>query len=141
MTNDELHKEVRAAYREQHHKYTYYIIALCVAAIAFSVHQTMGLKMKLTQIPLGAAIVCWIFSIYQGLTYLQGVITLLADNILLFETLKHLQYPMSTQEVSKLFLDTLGPLTKKNEKRPKLQVYSFYLGAMFFIAWRIAEML
>jgi hypothetical protein len=141
MTNDELYKEAREAFREQAHKYTYYLIALCVACIAFSVHQTMGLKMKLTQIPLGAAVICWIFSIYQGLTYLQGVIKLLSDNLTIFEVLKQNPTTMTTPEVSQMFIEILGPMSKKNEKKPRLQVYSFYLGTIFFIAWRIVEML
>lgn len=141
MTNDELHKEARESYRAQHIKYTYYIIALSVAAIAFSVHQTFELKLKITQIPLGLAMFCWIFSIYYGLSFLQGNLKLLADNILLFETLKQLPYTMENQEVSKLFLETLGPLSKKNEKKPKIQLYSFYIGTIFFIIWRVIEMI
>jgi len=141
MTNEELHNEARESYRAQHIKYTYYIIALSVAAIAFTVHQTFELKIKITQIPLGLAISCWIFIIYNGLSFLQGNLKFLADNILLFEMLKQLPYAMDNQEVSKLFLETLGPLSKRNEKKPKMQLYSFYLAIIFFISWRVIEMI
>jgi hypothetical protein len=41
--------ELFRAFRQQQEKYVYYIIALCVTAIGFSVYKTNGLALKYTQ--------------------------------------------------------------------------------------------
>ena len=42
----EQQKELSKHFREQQVKYIYYIIALCVAAIGFTVHETLGLPVN-----------------------------------------------------------------------------------------------
>lgn len=73
-------EEIRTQYRQQQEKYIYYIIALCVAAIGFSVHKTIGLPLKWTQVPLGIAVLSWGMSIYYGLRFLRGGLNILYDN-------------------------------------------------------------
>ena len=62
----QLHKELR----EKQEKYAYYIIALCVTAIGFSVIRTTGQPLKLIQIPVALAVLCWAVSIYCGLNFI-----------------------------------------------------------------------
>jgi hypothetical protein len=62
----QLHKE----FREKQEKYTYYIIALCVTAIGFSVLQTTGQPLKVMQLPLAVAVISWGISIYCGLQFI-----------------------------------------------------------------------
>lgn len=64
-------KEIQKQFRQQQEKYTYYVIALCVAAIGFSVHKTIGLPLKWIQIPLGVAVLFWGISIYCGLNFIR----------------------------------------------------------------------
>ena len=52
-------KELLNIFRQQQEKYVYYLIALCVTSIGFSVYKTSGVPIKGIQIPLAVAVLSW----------------------------------------------------------------------------------
>ena len=71
-------KEVNASSE----KYVYYVIALSVTCIGFSVVRTSGSNLQVTHLPLAGAVLCWGISIYCGLTILRKtVVYLLKDTM------------------------------------------------------------
>jgi hypothetical protein len=76
-------KEIQSQFRQQQQKYTYYIIALCVTAIGFSIHITLGQALNYSQIPLALAVISWGISVYCGFRFITyGLIILFANNAL-----------------------------------------------------------
>ena len=61
-------KEIQKQFRQQQEKYVYYVIALCVAVIAFSIHKTTGKSLAWSQIPLAIAVLFW-FDCFYLLAY------------------------------------------------------------------------
>src|SRR5690606_18949994 len=74
-------KELRIQFRQQQEKYVYYVIALSVSSIAFSVYQTTGRHLEWSHIPLGVAVLSWGLSVFCGLRFLAYVISTLYSNI------------------------------------------------------------
>lgn len=72
--------DLQKQFREKQEKYVYYIIALCVAAIGFSVTKTSGDILRWSQLPLGIAVLCWGLSIYCGLKFIAYVLSNLFAN-------------------------------------------------------------
>src|SRR5690606_10460858 len=83
--NSKIQVDIQKQFREGQTKYRYYIIALCVAAIGFSIHETADSQIKLIQIPLAIAIVSWSLSIYFGLKAANTVLNALYKNNQYFE--------------------------------------------------------
>lgn len=73
-------KELRDSFRQQQERFVYYVIALSVTAIGFSIYTTTGQPLKWSQIPLGLSVVAWGLSIYCGLTFLRYAISTLFSN-------------------------------------------------------------
>src|SRR6478735_3378267 len=127
MTNEEHLKELRQEHRQQQQKYIYYIIALSVAAIAFSVNQTMVQSLRMEQIPLGFAVLCWGASIYLGLNYLQNYLIVLSKNSAYFNTLIELEADGKRVKNSKeILIAALEPIIDKNSKIFDMQNFTFY---------------
>jgi len=68
-------KEIQRQFRQQQEKFVYYLIALSVTSIGFSIYKTTGQPLKWTQIPLGMSILCWGLSVFCGLRFLKYVIS------------------------------------------------------------------
>jgi threonine/homoserine/homoserine lactone efflux protein len=73
-------KEIQQQFRQQQEKYVYYVLALSVASIAFTIHQTTGLGLHFSQIPAAIAVLSWAGSIYCGLLFMRFVISTLYAN-------------------------------------------------------------
>lgn len=66
----ELINDIAKKFLDRHEKYIYYIVALCVASIGFSVYITIGKPLSRTYILLGLAVSSWGISIFCGLKFL-----------------------------------------------------------------------
>lgn len=115
-------------------KFMYYMIALAVTSIGYSVHISMDLKFVYMQIPLALAIICWGFSVYSGLTYLSEINALAKQNI------RHLQIKGErtshyiSEEEDKLITIIETTITRI------ISLYHwnkrwFYSGLFFFVVW------
>lgn len=138
-------EELIKQFREQQQKYAYYIIALCVAGIGFSVQQTLGTKLSLTQIPLAVAILSWCISIYLGLKFLNIQIAAIYKNHALIEISEgRSKISGDHPENIKIGIETITKILEKDSNNAmnsaKWQDIFFYIGVFAFISWRILEM-
>lgn len=74
MNNDQL-RSLEEHHREQLQKYAYYLIALAVTCVGFSIHNTASSKLEWTHLLLGIAVLFWSISINKGLRLLRARIT------------------------------------------------------------------
>ena len=139
---DSVQLEVLKSLNQLQEKYIFYIVALCVSAIGFSIYCTIGKHLNLQQIPLGFAVISWAVSIFCGLHFVKWSIEVKRTNFQEFDLPKiRLERGEQTYEYVK------GILTDKKNKHSKLvirmsliQEYSFYSGVLFFLIWHILEM-
>jgi len=77
--NDENLIEIYRQLSQLQEKYTFYIVALCVSSIGFSVYCTMGKPIHWTHLPLGIAVLSWAISIFCGLKYIEEISSIKTD--------------------------------------------------------------
>lgn len=136
---------IQQEFREKQEKYVYYLIALSVSSIGFSIFKTENQGLNYSQIPLGLAVIFWTISIYCGLNFLKFVISNLYANNIYFEIING-NYPNigNHPELIKAGVSGFEKAIKSNgdtmAKYFKIQGYLFYLGILFFILWHIIEM-
>jgi hypothetical protein len=137
----EIQKELRLQFRQQQEKFVYYIIALSVSAIAFSIYRTNGEHLKFTQIPLALAVLSWGISIYCGISFLKYSISILYNNNTYYE-IKFDQ--TENPELKNIKLEAMkeGILesVETSSRYFKWQGRLFYSGMILFIVWHITEM-
>ena len=66
---NEIQFNIQKEFREKQEKYVYYLIALSVSAIGFSVYKTENQSLAYSQIPLALAVLSWSISIFCGLKF------------------------------------------------------------------------
>lgn len=137
----ELHKE----FREKQEKYAYYLVALCVASIGFSVTQTTGQPLKWIQLPLGLAVLFWGISIICGLKFIGLIVFSIYRNSAYMDMVQGRDDIAGTNphyiEIGKeVFRKGTEKLSKNSIALYNWQERLFYLGILFFIVWRIIEM-
>lgn len=81
-------KELRDAFRQQQERYVYYLIALSVAGIGYSMYNTNNQAFSMTQLPLGIAVLLWGISAYFGLKFLKYTTSNLYTNSTYFDIVK-----------------------------------------------------
>ena len=138
-------KELQKQFRQQQEKYVYYLIALCVAATAFAIHQTTGKFLRYSQIPLGFAVVSWGISIYSGLRFVSRSLDFLYTNNEYFEVLQG-RNEITGNNPYKIQVgkETLEKIMKEKienvQKFGNWQNKCFYIGSVAFIIWHVIEM-
>lgn len=137
--------ELIKQFRQQQEKYAYYIIALCVAAIGFSVTKTSGEALKWIQLPLGSAVLSWGLSIYCGLRFLNYVISNLYTNNVYLEILKGRHpdvgdHPEKIKAAASGITQAMEINSNRASKYATWQDRLFYCGIISFILWHVLEM-
>jgi hypothetical protein len=137
--------EMRVQFRQQQEKFVYYLIALSVTSIGFSVYKTIGLELKFIQIPLGIAVLSWGLSIFCGLTFLKYLMSTLYSNIEYFNILQGNNEevgnnPKLIHAASKGVHMAMSSNSKRAGYFFNWQHYLFYLGIISFIIWHLLEM-
>jgi hypothetical protein len=140
-----LQEQMMHQFREQQQKFVYYIVALSVTAIGFSVYKTTGSPLKCSQIPLGLAILCWGGSIAFGITFLRYTIAGIYNNYEYLNLLKGFDSQIGSDParinhaagVMKKIMDKNSDIASKYSK---WQMRLFYSGVVSFLAWHILEM-
>lgn len=141
----EIQFNIQQEFREKQEKYVYYLIALSVSAIGFSIYKTENKSLTYSQIPLALAVICWCISIYCGLKFLKYVISSLYANNGYYEIIKGRHpdignHPEFIKAGVKGFKEAIELNGKAMKIYFKFQGYLFYSGIMFFIFWHIFEM-
>lgn len=76
-------EEIREVYRQlrlAQEKYVYFLLAAAGAAIGFALSQTHDSVLSRSQLPLGAAVLCWGLSFFFGCRHLAYVSSTLYAN-------------------------------------------------------------
>lgn len=138
-------EEIKKEHRSQTSKLVYYIIALCIAAIGFSVTQTSGQSLSFSHIPLGIAVVFWSISVYIGIAFVNSRLNLLYGNNLYLDILEgnidDFNKSRSYQEyAAELTMKDINRINKKYEKHLFIQEILFYLGVVSFMVWHVIQM-
>lgn len=141
----DLINDLNKKFIDRQEKFIYYVVALSVACIGFSVYHTIGKPLVMTQIPLGVAILSWSISIFFGLQFLKLSNSLIIDDV---ESL-HLdsgQHSYAGRDPAKIrigkeFFDAERIKTGKIlVRRFYFLEWGFYLGVLSFVAWHVLEM-
>lgn len=138
-------KELRIQFRQQQEKYVYYVIALSVSSIAFSVYQTTGRHLEWSHVPLGVAVLNWGLSVFCGLRFLAYVISTLRSNIdyndiLLGHHPDIGDHPQNIKAASSGVMKAIQINSRRAKRLFRWQEYFFYLGIVLFLFWHILMM-
>lgn len=136
---------IQQEFREKQEKYVYYLIALSVSAIGFSIYKTQNQGLTCSQIPLALAVLSWSISIFCGLKFLKYVISNLYANNSYFEIINGNhpgigKNPEYIEAGVKGFKEALKINSNAMSINFKIQGYLFYSGILLFIVWHIIEM-
>jgi len=137
--------EIQKQHREKYDKYIYYLIALTVSAIGYSIYLTLNQPLKYSQIPLGFAVLFWGCSVYLGLSQLKIEMHLLyLDNEKIDLLAGNNPKTGSHPEKIKIGFDVLTNIINKQATRISnhgyLQDRFFYAGTFLFVIWHLLEM-
>jgi hypothetical protein len=132
-------------YRSQQEKYNYYIIAIAVACIGFSVNLTLKHKLVWLDVTLGVAIISWLTSVYCGLRVILFHLSAIYANIALIDVQKGVhEISGNHPEKIQIGIDTLKKVIEDQSnnvsKLGKIQRYCLYSGIIMFIIWRVIDM-
>jgi hypothetical protein len=110
--------ELLNTFREQQQKYVYYLIALSVTAIGFSIVSTSGKPLRLSQIPVGLAVLSWGLSVYCGLTFVKYTISNLYSNSAYFDVLLG-KHPLTGAHPDKIKVgsETIWEIMQENSEK------------------------
>jgi ABC-type transport system involved in multi-copper enzyme maturation permease subunit len=141
----EIQFNIQQEFREKQEKYIYYLIALSVSAIGFSIYKTENQSLTYSQIPLALAVIFWSVSIFCGLKFLKYVINNLYANNDYFEITKGRHpsignNPDLIKSGIKGFQEAMEINSKAMKRYFKFQSYLFYFGIILFIVWHVLEM-
>ncbi len=129
----ELYKELVMA----RDKYTYFLLAVAAAAVAYTTKVTTDSTLSWSMIPLGLAIICWFFSFICGcrqLHYIKKFIFAIMD----YDGVKKGRIN-ETEE--KIINEVMESSLEKRESLDKQQLWFLIVGSVFFVAWHIIEMI
>lgn len=124
-------REILKQFRQQQEKYVYYIVALCVTSIGFSVIKTSGQTIKWSQIPLAIAVISWSISVYCGLTFLRYVISTLYANKVYLDILQGL-HPDFQSDTNKREAAADGVMNAMQINSIRTMHYSKWQNRLFF---------
>ena len=127
-------------------KYTYFLLAAAAAALAFAVQKTEGAVLSWWLLPVAASALCWGLSFFFGCKRLTWVQTALYSNYTLLqlkagvhpEQPPHPEYLAAAQSGVRSAIDSN---VNKAQSYARWQFRMLILGAAFFIAWRVTEII
>jgi hypothetical protein len=142
---DKVKDDIRDKLREHTSKYTYYLIALSVAAIGFSVNIALNLKLNWWQLPLGLSIISWAISIILGFTQIESNLYILSISHFLADVVSG-NNDVIGNDATKIKLGrdiSINAMKVKAniaDKAGTRQKKLLYTGMIFFIIWCIIKM-
>lgn len=138
----ELHRQLRTA----QDKYTYFLLAVVAAAVAYAIKLTADSTLSFTMIPLGLAILSWVLSFFFGCRQLNYVNSTIYSNFELLRVQKgeHPEAGTKPQNIAAASEGIRQAMEYNSEKISffaGLQFRFLIAGSIFFIAWHIIEMI
>lgn len=133
-------ENILKTHREEQVKYIYYKIGVAVAAIGFSVNQTINDKFSYQHIPLLISMFLFVLSIYFGFKFIEHFLGLLWLNKEHLDPRTADGVKITNPDIKKIHYDvSLGELIKRsnNTKYFSGNNYTLIAGISFFVIWYI----
>ncbi|MBO6518019.1 MAG: hypothetical protein JJ975_15880 [Bacteroidia bacterium] len=137
--------ELYKAYTQGQEKLTYYLIALAVAAIGFSVTRSAELMLSIEQISLGIGVQFWAVSIFCGIRSIQYRLSHQQANLdlLRVEDGTHpeiVENPHHQGPAGEGILDAMEEQAVNGNLCSAWQLRLFYLGILAYLVWHVIQM-
>jgi hypothetical protein len=131
--------------REGQDKYTYFMLTAAGGAVALAVNQTQGAALGWSQVPLGAAVLCWGLSFFCGARNLGYVNATLYANLALLRVESGSdsvvgQHPEMIQAASEGIRQAVESNSKWANRYAKAQFRLLVGGAVLYVVWHVLEM-
>jgi len=139
-------EEIKKEYNNQQIKLKYYLIALCVTSIGYSIVRTTGKSVDCLDIPLGIAVALWAISIYLGFHFLKCFLATLKINDAQFNVHKGI-HPVSKDDprliaiADETLKRSLNRIGRMGSLANQWQEILFYAGMIMFILWHVLDIL
>ncbi|WP_446811240.1 hypothetical protein ACH50O_06670 [Methylomonas sp. 2BW1-5-20] len=138
----ELHRQHQAGQE----KYTYFLLTAAGAAIGFAVQKADGMTLSWWLSPAALAILFWGISFYFGCKNLIWVQTYIYSNYSLLQLMlgAHPDQPPHPELTDIAISDVRKAISHNVGKAQFYGIWQFRMlivGALFFIGWRLAEMI
>ena len=145
MDNNDLIQQIRESHENGQDKYTYFLLAVAGTAIGFALQKTEGLLLSWWLLPVAFSIIFWSLSFYFGCENINWVqISKVANyNLLRLKNGSHPEQPSNQESLDYAVSEVKSALSGNMGKAQlyyKWQFSFLVLGAIFFIGWRIVEM-
>jgi hypothetical protein len=132
-------------FRNAQDKYTYFLLAAVGGAVAFALRETATAALSWSQVPVGAAILCWGLSFYWGCQQLEVMTSSTYSNLELLKVNAGLHpdvgtHPQVIAAASEGIRDALKFNASLAGRYARRQFRLLILGTIFYIGWHIWEM-
>lgn len=127
-------------------KYTYFMVAVAGACIAYAIEQAVGVPLTLDLSLLALSLLCWSASFYCGCKCTNTVRTLIRANANLLSLYvgNHESQPDQPELLAAAICGVRNAIDT-NMNHAKLlndwQFRLFVMGGVFFVGWRITEII
>lgn len=138
--------EIRKEHDTQLVKYKYYMIALCIASIGYSIVRTTGRSIDCCDIPLAIAVSSWGISIFLGFRFLKCSLSILNIDYALIDV-RNGVHPTSKNHPEKIKIgvdsltDSINRFQRIGKNANVWQERLFYIGMIMFIFWHVLDIL
>jgi len=136
-------EDLKRRFRSMQEKYVYYVIALCVSSLGYSIYITLDQPLKYSQIPLGAAVLMWGISIYCGLRFLTYVLSTIYAKYAYNNVVIGNDPDDSSKSIEQKAKGIMRAMEANQEvagKYFKWQKGLFLVGMVLFFVWHVLEM-
>jgi hypothetical protein len=139
-------KELHQQFITAQYKYTYFLLAAAAAAVAYALKLTSSSILSYSMIPLGMAVLSWGLSFFFGcrqLKYIKACISL-DFGLLKILNRKDLEIGTNPQSIANAIDKFMEAFESNANKASRFESWQFWLliiGALFFIAGHITEMI
>lgn len=143
MSNQDKLMELQKLVHEKQNRFVYYISGLCVASIAFSVHQTTDDRLNCLHILVGGALFCWGASIFCSFQFIQIKLQVLFENARILNLIEQADddKKQMTTDLGNEHLEKYGDeKSNRSIKNFSWLQYWFYAGMVLFLTWHIIQM-
>jgi|GEM_PF-849051 hypothetical protein len=138
--------QIANEHRNLQSKYIYYLIALAVACVGYSIHSSANDILATRHIILGMAVLAWIASVVCGLIFLKYALSMLYDNFTLFRIRDGEEEltgsdPYKIQVGIEAVKELIEEKQKSSMRFARWQEYLLGLGGLSYLGWHIISML
>lgn len=124
-------------------KYIYYVIALNVAGVAFTMNQVKDDQFNCSHFLLLGSIILWSTGVYFGFEFLDKF------KLVLHQTQNYLQFELESHKIddaiNKKYLNNFNSTTTKTQeaanKKYKMSLVFFYAGCIIYVIWQALQMI